>query len=356
MDKKTLIKNSNLNNSKDVQVVNRNASFWIPLSLMIPAIIFFLIWTIIPLISVFKDSVTEFENPNYASSFGQVWSDPDWWASMKNSLLYAIITVPISLIISVTIAYALSNVIKKKLRGVFESIFFLPYVTSSIAISLTFVHLFNTDYGIINWILGSENMWLTTFYDQGILGLLAISIFGIWHSLAFQILILTTAMLSIDRRMYDSAAIDGASGKSTFFSIALPAVSNTIWYLFTIGLIGALKVYPIALFETSTNAMQYGPTLLMYVYDALAGAHPDYAKAGASSISLIFVVLTFNFLVKRLVNGAQVTYSKMKQNSIESQIEQSKIINLRSSSTQNYNDEIRKKIDSLKKDIKGKGK
>lgn len=349
MDKKTLIKLSNKNNSQEVKVVNKNARFWIPLSLMLPAIFFLLMWTFIPLITVAKDSTESIDNALYHNNaYLQVWKDPYWWASIKNSLLYSLIVVPISLIISLSISFALSNVIRKKMRSFFQTLFFIPYVTSAIAVSLTFVHLLDTNYGIINWIFGTNVMWLQTLYSDGIFGLIAISIFGIWHSLAFQILILTTAMLSIDRRLYDSSAIDGATSRKTFFNITLPSIENTIWYLFTIGLIGALKVYPIALFENSSEAMNYAPTLLMYVYDALYNKS-NYAKAGAASISLIIVIIIFNYAFRKSIDGTRKLSSLISNKIIENEIEKNKINKIRSVSFDEYGDQIKEKIDKVNK-------
>lgn len=355
MDKKTLIKNANRDNSKEIKTVNKNASFWIPLCLMIPAIFFLMFWTIIPLFKVLKDSTESIDNVFYNNSaYLQVWKDPLWWASIRNSLLYSIIVVPTSLIISLVISFSLSNVIKKKARNSFQTIFFLPYVTSAIAISLTFVQILDTNHGIINWIFNLDVPWLQREWKDGLTSVFAVCIFGIWHSLAFQILILLTAMLSIDKRLYDSSAIDGASGKKVFFKVTLPTIENTVWYLFTIGLIGSLKIYPIGLFSTSSEAMLHAPTLLMYVYDSLY-TKSSYAKAGAASISLIIVIITFNFVVRKSITITQKTAAKISENRIDNEIEKTKQKTLRSSTEEEYTTEITLKIEELNDEIKGGG-
>ncbi len=351
MNKKTLIKNANKDNSKNLKSASKNTSLWIPISLMVPAIIFFALFTVVPLLKAFSDSLEQ-PSSNFITSYGQVWSDPDWWLSLKNSLLYAIITVPITLILSLLISFSLSNIVRKRLRGFWQSIFFIPYVTSAIAISLTFVHLFSTNFGIFNWILGKNFAWLETLATDGPLGLISISIYGIWHGLAFQILILTTAMLSIDKRLYDAAAIDGASSRKVFFSITLPSIERTVWYLFTIGLIGALKVYPLALFSNDIdNAMSYGPTLLIYIYSALANGTPDYGKAGAASISLIVIVVLFNWAVRKFVKTIQKISNKVKENKSYEIIEQSRIRELRSVDDSKYEQILFEKIKDLESDL-----
>ncbi len=352
MNKKTLIKNASRNNSKNIKRANKNTSIWIPLSLMIPAIVFFAFFTVIPLLKAFKDSL-EHPSSNFITSYGQVWSDPNWYLSLKNSLLYAIITVPITLVISLLISFSLSNIVRKKLRGFWQSIFFIPYVTSTIAISLTFAHLFSTNFGIFNWILGKDFAWLQTLATDGPLGLISICIYGIWHGLAFQILILTTAMLSIDKRLYDAASLDGASNRKIFFSITLPSIERTLWYLFTIGLIGALKVYPLALFNNDIdNALNYGPTLLIYVYSALTNGTPDYGKAGAASISLIVIVVLFNYLVRKFVEIIQKISSRIKENKSFEMIETNRLRELRNLETKKYEEVILEKIKDLEDDLK----
>lgn len=314
--------NNDINKStpKDIRAIKAKGKFFIPFALMIPAIIFFSLFTIIPLIKVIFDSFQN-ENVNYASTYGIIWTDGDWYLSIFNSLVFSLLSVPITLILALIISFTLSNMIRKRFREFWQTIFFIPYVTSTVAISIVFSQLFSSQpYGIVNWILGLNLPWLETPYDDSPIAFVPVLIFGIWHSLAFKILILTSAMLSVDKRLYDAAAIDGANKKDMFFNITLPALNSTIWYLITIGLIGSLKVFPLALFDNSAStSMDKFPTMLTYVYEAVKTA--QYGKAGAASISLIAVVIIFNYLIKKMMYFGQNYFINRKENKVKKEVQ-----------------------------------
>ncbi len=284
---------------QEISTTNKIASFWIPLSLMLPALILMFLFIVVPLITVTQDSM-ETPKHNFDNWFQSVWTDDRWYRAVTNSLLYATITLPISLTISLVISGAITSLVRKKARGVWQTIFFIPYVTSAIAVSLTFMQIL-TPFGILNSILHINGFpWLTQPFDEGYTALLGVMIFGIWHSLAFQIMILSTAMLSVDKRLYDSANIDGASPIRIFFNVTIPSIERTIWYLFTIGLIGAVKVFPLAMFNnSSTEAIDRAPTMLLYVYHFVKTGQKG--KAGAASISLICIIILYNIIVRRLI-------------------------------------------------------
>ncbi len=313
---KILKKRSKNDLDNDNKIINKSINFITPLILMLPAILFFLVFTIIPLFKVIIDSFSDIGNISggYGNYYESVWTDTNWYRSIFNSISYALIVIPISLMISLAISYSVTKVVNNKLRGIWQTIFFIPYVTSIIAISLTFRTIMSSQsYGILNWIFNIDVNWLTTPFGDSIIGLFAISIYGIWSSLPFQILILTTAMFLIDKRLYDASAIDGVSRRHEFFKITLPSIEKTIWYLVTIGIIGAVKVFPIGLFNgNSKDIMEYSPTMLAYIYSLISGGTLSYGKAGAASISLIFVVIVFNFLVKFTIKKIQklITFIK----------------------------------------------
>ncbi len=306
----------------DNSVLKRNTNIIFPLSFMIPALIFFLLYTIIPLITVFQDSTLS------GNAYVRLWQDNQWTKSVEFSFEYALITLPISLILSLVIASLLSSMIRTRLRGFWQTIFFIPYVTSLIAVSVTFANIFNSEYGIINSIFGIDWPWLTTDASEGYLTLFTIVIFGIWQSMAFQILILTTAMLSVDKRLYDAAAIDGISGKKQFFSITLPSVRRTITYLIVIGLINCTKVFPLALFQNDELIeLQYGPTMLVYIYAKVQSGAKDLA--GAASVSLIVLLIAFNVLINQLINLTIFLTKKTKKVLSDKKIDNLKRASLR---------------------------
>ncbi len=323
--KKHLRKDIKNSDTGDINATKQKTNFFIPFALMIPALIFFTLFTFIPLFKVIIDS-THSTNPNYAVTYMNVWKDGTWYISIFNSFIYAIISVPMTLILALIISFAISNLIRSKVREFWQTVFFLPYVTSMVAISIVFSELFSSEeYGIINWIFGIQAPWLNTPFNDSPIAIIPVILFGVWHSLAFKVLILTSAMLSIDKRLYDAASIDGASKKDMFFSVTLPSLENTLWYLITIGLIGSMKVFPLALFnnsiETSVNNF---PTMMTYVYRAVKNV--DYGLAGAASVSLIFVVIVMNYIIKKAMFGLQRAVTNKKENEIKREINEQLII------------------------------
>lgn len=317
--KKAIKKDISKSSPDDIRAIKTKSKFFVPFMLMLPALIFFSLFTILPLFKVIIDSFNN-TNVNFSSTFSNVWMDSEWYISIFNSLIYSLISVPATLAVALLISFTISNIIRKRFREFWQTIFFIPYITSTIAVSIVFSELFNSEsYGIINWILGSDNSWLDTPYNDSPIAFIPVVLFGIWHSLAFKVLILTSAMLTIDKRLYDAAALDGASKKDMFFNITVPGLNATIWYLITIGLIGSLKVFPLALFNNSYDkAMDYFPTMLTYVYSAVKGS--EFGRAGAASISLIFVIIGFNWMIRKGMYGIQNYFTNKKENDVKKEI------------------------------------
>lgn len=338
--KKHIEKDIRNSSPEDIRTIKAKGKFFIPFMLMLPALIFFTLFTIIPLIIVILDSLDN-ANSNYSSTFAVVWTDGDWYIAILNSLIYAIISVPTTLAVALIISFTLSNIIRKKFREFWQTIFFIPYVTSTVAISIVFSELFSSQpYGIINWILGVQVPWLETPYDDAPMAIFPVLIFGIWHSLAFKVLILTSSMLAIDKRLYDAAAIDGASSKDMFFNVTVPALNKTIWYLITIGLIGSMKVFPMALFgNSSSQTMDKFPTMLAYVYNCVKIA--DYGRAGASSLSLIVVVVFFNIIIRKGMSAIEGYFGNKKENQVKKEIHDLEIQRKRSIK---YDEEVTKEM------------
>lgn len=223
---------------------------------------------------------------------------------MKNTFLLVIITVPISTLLALLISLALSSV--KKVKELYQTIYFLPYVTNTLAVGLVFMILFKkTPYsdGLINILIQFFGGKSVDFIDGPYWAkMLVMSIYTIWVVLPFKILILTSALASVDQNLYKAARVDGAGPFSIFFNITLPMIMPMISYLVITGFIGAFKAYSdeVAIFGTNLNSAGMN-TIVGYVYDMLygnSGGYPSYASAAA--LILFFIILTitvFNLLL-----------------------------------------------------------
>jgi multiple sugar transport system permease protein len=237
-----------------------------------------------------------------------------FWTALKNTLVIAFVSVPISIFISLLIAVSLKSI--PKLSKLFQTVFFLPYVTNAIAIGMAFAMLFNKNYGLINTILSwfgvTERIdWIgggATWATQ----MTALLVFTIWESLAFKILVFTSGMQNIDKQYYDAAKIDSASKWTVFRRITVPLLSPIILYISITSMIGALKAYNsvIGLFGTKLgNPSESMITIVAYIYKYRAelSSRGYYSYAAASAI-ILFLITVFFSLLQGIVARKRVHY------------------------------------------------
>ena len=280
---------------------------------LLPALVLLGLFLIYPLVDVLIYSVEEcynFASQTYQGiglyNYSYVLHDPYFLQAVENTFVLVIITVPTSTVLAIVIATALSSI--KPLRQLFQTIYFLPYVTNTLAVGLVFMVLFQrTEYtdGLINLMLA----WFGAGPIDFINGphwakMFVLCFYTIWVVLPFKILVLTSALASVNDEYYKAARVDGTSRTRTFFRITLPLISPMIVYLVITGFIGAFKAYSdaVALFGTDLNAAGMN-TIVGYVYDMLygdSGGYPSYASAAAIILFVIVLTITcINLLVTR---------------------------------------------------------
>lgn len=280
---------------------------------LLPAILFLGFFMVYPLIDVFVYSFEEGYNSASQTYFGiglynysYVLHDPYFLQAVKNTFILVIITVPLSTGIALLISVGLSNI--KALRNLFQTIYFLPYVTNTLAVGLVFMILFKkTPYsdGLVNLLINCFGGKSVDFIDGPYWAkMFVLCFYTIWVVLPFKILILTSALSSVDQVYYNAAKVDGTSKFRTFMRITLPMISPMIFYLVITGFIGAFKAYSdaVALFGTNLNAAEMN-TMVGYVYDMLygdSGGYPSYASAAAIILFAIVLTITcINLLISR---------------------------------------------------------
>ena len=270
---------------------------------LLPAFLFLGAFLIYPLVDVFVYSFEEGYNSASQTYFGTglynysyVLHDPYFLQALKNTFILVIITVPVSTGLALLISLALSSI--KLLRDLFQTIYFLPYVTNTLAVGLVFMILFKkTAYSdglvnlLISWFGGSSVDFIDGPYWAK---MFVLCFYTVWVVMPFKILILTSALASVNQVYYNAARVDGTSRFRMFYKLTIPMISPMIFYLIITGFIGAFKAYSdaVALFGVDLNAAQMN-TLVGYVYDMLygdSGGYPSYASAAA--IILFAIVLT----------------------------------------------------------------
>ena len=285
---------------------------------LLPAILFLGVFMVYPLVDVFIYSFEEGYNSASQTFYGVgaynyefVLHDPYFLQAVQNTFILVAITVPLSTILALAISLGISAI--PKLRELFQTVFFLPYVTNTLAVGLVFMYLFDaTDVtpGLVNVILGIFGMEPIDFIDGPYWAkMLVLCLYTVWIVLPFKILVLTSSLASVDETYYKAARVDGTSPWRIFRKVTLPMISPTMFYLIITGFIGAFKAYSdaVALFGENLNVAEMN-TIVGYVYDMLygdSGGYPSFASAAA--IILFVIVLTIT-CINLLVSKKKVHY------------------------------------------------
>ncbi len=291
-------------------IEKKSAKAWLYL---LPAFLFLAAFMIYPLIDVFIYSFEEGYNSASQTYYGiglynysYVLHDTYFLQAVKNTFLLVIITVPLSTGLALLISVALNSI--KPLREFLQTVYFLPYVTNTLAVGLVFMILFKkTAYsdGLVNVLIQFFGGSGVDFIDGPYWAkMFVLCFYTIWVVMPFKILILTSALASVNPIYYSAARVDGTPAYRIFFKITLPMISPMIFYLVITGFIGAFKAYSdaVALFGTDLNAAEMN-TIVGYVYDMLygdSGGYPSFASAAAIILFAIVLTITcINLLVSR---------------------------------------------------------
>ena len=298
---------------------------WIYLS---PAILLLLVFTAWPIVNTIRMSLLEGYSSMGAAggitynlgigNFKQVLEYKDFLKCLGNTMLLCVLTVPISTILALLIAVCLNAI--KPLQRTLQTIFFLPYVTNSIAIGMVFAAMFNMigsafggqneiiiTSGIINNVIeffgGTRINWInagSSYWSN----IVVMVVYIVWNALPFKILILLGGLQSVNKQYYDAAKVDGTRRARVFTRITIPLLSPMLAYVIITGFIGGFKEYSsiVGIFGDDmgpTGDPKRLNTVVGFIYDAL-GNHQGRASAAALILfAIIFVVTMINLYVSK---------------------------------------------------------
>ena len=280
---------------------------------LLPAILFLGVFLVYPLVDVLVYSFEEgfnFASQTYSGTgffnYSYVLHDPYFMQALKNTFILVIITVPLSTGLALLISLGLNSI--KALKNLFQTLYFLPYVTNTLAVGLVFMILFKkTAYsdGMINLLINLFGGSSVDFIDGPYWAkMMVMCIYTVWVVMPFKVLILTGALASVKKDYYNAARVDGTPKWRIFTKITLPMISPMIFYLVITGFIGAFKAYSdaVALFGTNLNAAGMN-TIVGYIYDMLygnSGGYPSYASAAALILfAIVFTVTCVNLIISK---------------------------------------------------------
>jgi multiple sugar transport system permease protein len=279
---------------------------WKGLLYVLPALIVVAVFTIYPLLRAFlmsfytkykfsTDTVLAYGIDN----FTYILSDSVFQKALRNTFIYVLFVVPISVGLSLVLAVLLN--LKIRFKSFFQTVYFLPYVTSAVALGIVFSWIFHSRYGLVNNFLALFNIAPVQWLNKPSMALTTLIIYSIWKSLAFNIIIFLAGLQTIGLQYYQAARVDSASRWRVFSRITVPLLSPIIAYALVISLINSFKVYAevYALFGGRAGPANSAITVVYYIYQQFY-VNWNFGIASAAAVVLFLIILIFTLLQLRV--------------------------------------------------------
>ena len=220
---------------------------------ILPTMIGLIVLNIYPIIKTIYESffkTGDFGKGNIfigLANYQRVLTDPEVWQSLLNTFKYAIVEVPFSIIIALVLAVLLNR--KMKGRAAYRTIFFLPMVAAPAAIAMVWRWLFNSEFGLLNNVFGTNINWIS----NPNIAVYSIGVIGVWSIIGYNMVLFLSGLQEIPKDYYEASNIDGASGIYQFFHITVPLLSPTIFFVTVTRVIGALQVFDLIFMVMDRN-------------------------------------------------------------------------------------------------------
>ncbi len=229
------------------------------------------------------------------TNFETLVSDEEFAEALMNTFVYVLFVTPISIILALAVAILLNNI--KRLKPIFQSIYFLPFVTSTVAISIVWRWLYHSEYGLINYVLSLFGIDTINWLTNPDWAMPAAIIMAIWKSLGFNILLFLVGLNNIGKTYYDAAKIDGANAWQRFVNVTVPLLGPTIFLVSIISIINNFKVFDeiYALFNGQPGPSNSTITVVYYLYKKFYTEF-DYGVASASGIVLFLIIFVITIV------------------------------------------------------------
>lgn len=236
-------------------------------------------------------------------NYKEVITDKQFWVAIKNTFIFVLGTVPVEIVLALGVALLLNKGLKA--RAVYRLAFFLPHITTTVAISMVWLWIYHEHYGLLNHFLGwvgiSPQQWLL----QPKWTMFTIIVLSIWKTLGFTSVIFLAGLQTVDKELYNAAKVDGANERQVFWNVTWPMLSPTTFFVSITSVIGAFKIFTeiFVLYGGKPGPLRVATTIVFYIYEA---AWSDYRAgfASAASYVLFFLVLA--------VSMAQLWYAKRR--------------------------------------------
>ncbi|WP_242865997.1 carbohydrate ABC transporter permease [Desnuesiella massiliensis] len=275
-----------------------NNYFWGYL-MIAPVLIGLMVFYIIPFFESLFISFTNmgpFGTYNWVGieNFKNILSDSNFYLALKNTFIYTIVSVPITIALSIILAVLLNSNIKG--LSIYRTIYFLPAITMPAAVSMVWRWLFNSDFGLINYMLSKFGIAGPSWITNPKIALFSVIIVGVWSKVGYNMIILLAGLQGISKSYYEAAEIDGAGTFKKFTNITLPLLTPTIFFVVVMSLIGAFQVFEYIFMMIPNNSVSLESTqsvVYLFYKNAFMLGEKGYASAIAVILFVIIMIITF---------------------------------------------------------------
>ena len=276
---------------KKVTSQERNEFIW-GWIFIIPTMLGLIILNIIPIFQTIYKSffkTGDFGRGNIfvgMENYQKMFADTQVWQALLNTLKYALMEVPFSIIISLVLAVLLNR--KMRGRSVYRTIMFLPMVAAPAAVAMVWRWLFNSDFGLLNHVLGTKINWISS----PDIAIYSIAVIGIWSIIGYNMVLFLSGLQEIPGDYYEAASIDGATGLKQFWHITCPLLSPTIFFVLITRIIGALQVFDlIVMVMDRSNPALMKTQSLVYLFYEYSFRQKDQGYGSAIVVLLLTVIM-----------------------------------------------------------------
>lgn len=280
---------------------------------LLPALVILVIFNIYPIYKSFAMSFYTDYNffQNIVNAYGfdnfvKIFNDPNFYLAVRNTFIFVIGVVPVSIVLSLAIALLLNQI--KWLSSFFRTVYFLPFVTSTVAISLVWSWIYHTRFGLMNYFLSFLGIDPIAWLTDPKYAMLAVVIMAIWKSLGFNIILFLVGLNNIDKTYYQVAEVDGAREWQRFTNITIPLLSPTTFLITVVGTINSFKVFDevYAMFQGRPGPAKSTLTVVYYLYEKFYTEY-QYGIAAAAGV-VLFVIIVIITLIQMIYNRRFVHY------------------------------------------------
>ncbi len=284
-------------------------SFW-AIIMLLPNLIGFMMFLFIPIVAAFVLSFMEYDVISPMKFIGlknyiEMFHDPIVAETLRNTVVYTVITVPVGMALSLILALALDQNIAG--RRIFRAVYFLPSITSMVAVAVVWQWIYNPEFGLLNYLLSLFGIDGPSWLSSSKTSLLSIAIVGIWKGMGYNMLLFLAGLQGISTSYYEAAKLDGANALQEFFYVTFPMLRPTTFFIFIMSIIGSFQVFDSVMLMTGGEPGRSSSVLVHYLYqNAFEYFRMGYACAIA--YLLFFIVVTLTLINLRMEKSTMSMY------------------------------------------------